>query len=614
MNQIEIAFQPDGKRVTIVNGENILEGAIKGGIDIQAICGGTAICGKCKIIINSEKNAVNPITDDEKRILTQLEIQKGYRLACRTVPKGNVTVEIPLCSRIGKQRLQIEGIEVPVEFDPLIQKVVLKMTPPALQDLRSDAERIMDEVQKILGHNVVIDFNILKKIPHVLRDGNWLVTVTLWNNQKIIDIERGMTFEKNYGVALDIGTTKIAAYLINLYDGRLIAADSIMNPQIPYGEDVVSRITFAAKNPNLMSDIIVEGINQLITSLCEKADVKLSEVYEICAVGNTAMHHIFLHIPSDYLPIAPYVPVVKNSMDIPTEKLKLNIYPYGNVHMLPIIAGFVGGDKVAEILATEIYKSDEMCLTLDIGTNTEIALGNKDDILVCSCASGPAFEGAYIKHGIRASTGAIERIKLDPVTFEVTYKTIDDVKPRGICGSAIIDILSEMFKAGIINHRGRINVSLPTPRIIDKEGEAKFILLWKEETVLEENLAISQEDIKQLQLAKAAMHAGASLLLKNKGIKIDDVAHVFIAGAFGCYVDPEAAITIGMIPNFPIEIIKSVGNAAGTGARMALLSKESRKMAEEIGRKVRYLELVLDPDFTREYAKSMYIPHKDRIS
>jgi uncharacterized 2Fe-2S/4Fe-4S cluster protein (DUF4445 family) len=613
MNRIEITFQPDGKRVAINAGETLMDGAKRGGVDIQAICGGTAICGKCKVIINPEQILINPITDDEKRLLTPLEIQKGYRLACSVIPTGNINVEIPLSSRIGKQRLQVEGIEVPVEFEPNIQKLVLQITPPSLHDLRSDGERILDEVHKILDNEVTLDYNVLHRIPRILRNGNWVVTVTIWNNQKIIEIEPGMTFEKNYCIALDIGTTKIAAYLINLYDGNLVASDSMMNPQIPYGEDVISRIT-RTEESNLLSDLVVNGINKLLESLCEKADVRLNWIYEVSVVGNTAMHHIFLRIPSEYLAVSPYVPVIRTPLNIPAEKLGLDIFPYGNVYVFPIIAGFVGGDKVAEILATEIYKSDEICLTLDIGTNTEIALGNKDDILTCSCASGPAFEGAYIKHGMRAATGAIERIKIDPETFEVTYKTIEDEKPRGICGSAIIDVLSEMFKAEIIDHRGRINTSLSTPRIVKTEDSVNFVIAWKDETILEEDLVIRQEDLKQLQLAKAAMHTGAAILLKNKGLKKEDIAHIFIAGAFGSYVDPEAAITIGMIPDVPIEKIKSVGNAAGTGARLALLSRKSRETAEEIARKVRYLELVLDPDFTREYAKSMYIPHKDRIS
>jgi len=613
MNQIEITFQPDGKRVAINAGETLMDGAKKGGIDIQAICGGTAICGKCKVIINPKQNLINPITDDEKRLLTTLEIQKGYRLACSVIPRESISVEIPITSRTGKQRLQVEGIDVPVEFEPLIQKFGLQITPPSLHDLRSDGERILDEICKVLNIEVSIDHNILPRIPRILRKGNWVVTVTIWNNQKIIEIEPGMTFENNYGIALDIGTTKIAAYLVNLYDGSLVASDSMMNPQIPYGEDVISRITLTEKS-NLLSDLVVGGINQLIESICEKADVKLNWIYEISIVGNTAMHHIFLRIPSEYLAVSPYVPVIRTPLNIKAERLGLNIFPLGNVYVFPIIAGFVGGDKVAEILATGIYKSEEICLTLDIGTNTEIALGNKDDILTCSCASGPAFEGAYIKHGMRAATGAIERIKIDSSSFEVIYSTIEDEKPRGICGSAIIDMLSEMFKTELIDHRGRINTSLPTPRIVNTEDGANFVIAWQEETVLEEDLVIRQEDIKQLQLAKAAMHTGAAILLKNKGIKKEDITKVFIAGAFGSYVDPEAAVTIGMIPDVPIEKTKSVGNAAGTGARLALLSRKSRATAEEIARKIRYLELVLDPDFTREYAKSMYIPHKDRIS
>ena len=618
MRKIEIIFQPDGKRALVEPGTTILDAAKQIAVDLTSICGGKQICGKCKIIV-TEKDRVNAITKNELNLLSNKEIENDYRLACSTKVIDRVVVKIPESSRIGKQRLQIEGIETPVTFDPFITKLAVKIAPPSLEDLRSDAKRLLDALKDTYSlTNLHIDFELLKKLPTVLREGNWTATVTIFDNRKIIDVEPGVTYPRNYGIALDIGTTKIAGYLINLDKGKLLSADSIMNPQIPFGEDVISRITHAITEPEgltQLNEVVIRGINELLESLCAKTGINSNEIYEASVVGNTAMHHLFLNINPKYLALSPYVPVVQGPIDIQSQNVgsgvKLNIHSQGNVHVLPVIAGFVGADHVGVILATEIYKSEEICIAIDIGTNTEIALGNEKDILVCSCASGPAFEGAHIKYGMRAATGAIERIQISPKTFEVNYQTIGNSEPRGICGSAIVDILAELFKIGIINYRGKMNTNIDSPRIRGENKDAEFVIAWNEDTGLEEDISITQEDIRELQLAKAAMFTGATILMKNKGITRDDIQKIFIAGAFGSYIDPKNAVTIGMIPDIPLERITSVGNAAGTGARMVLMSRESRNTANEIARRVRYLELVNDPDFMKEFATAMYIPHME---
>jgi uncharacterized 2Fe-2S/4Fe-4S cluster protein (DUF4445 family) len=388
-----------------------------------------------------------------------------------------------------------------------------------------------------------------------------------------------------------------------------------MNPQIRWGEDVMSRIAYAMDGPSALKNLqtaVVQRINGTLDEFLQKANVKRENIYEMVVVGNTAMHHLFLKLHTRFLGRSPFTPVVRGSVDVKASTLGLNINPNANVHVLPVIAGFVGADCVGCILSTEMYKSDELCFLIDIGTNTEIVIGNKDDIVACSCASGPAFEGAHIKYGMRASTGAIERVKIDPETLEVRYKTVGDVKPVGICGSALVDIVAEMLKAGVINTEGTFNEGLVNSRI--RRGEDRIhelVLAWGEEAETRKDIVITQTDIRELQLAKAAMYTGATILMKKLGITNEDIKRVFIAGAFGNYIDPENARTIGMYPDVPLERIWFVGNAAGSGARLALISRKTRQEAEIISNRVRYFELAADPSFQDEFLKAVYLPHKE---
>lgn len=608
-------FQPEGKRAKCPSGATVLEAARTVSVDITAVCGGLGKCGKCQIIIEAGREDLNPITDNERNLLSEAELSAGYRLACQVLVRRDLVIRVPERSRTGRQRLLIEGVEVPVKLEPYFRKYFVELPKPGLSDLRSDAERLLDALRIKYGlEDLVIEPFVLQSLPSALREAEWKVTVTIWGDRFIIDVEPGDTTNRLFGCAIDIGTTKIAGYLLDLNSGRVLAVDSLINPQISYGEDVISRITYASRGAKELRDLqgaVVEGINRILTSLMDKTGAGSNEIYEMTVVGNTAMHHIFFGINPKYVALAPYPPVIRGSIDVKARDIGVGINPNGNIHALPVIGGFVGADAVAVILATKLYDRDEVCMALDIGTNTEVILGNKDMLMAASCASGPAFEGAHIKHGMRATTGAIESIKIDPETLEVRYKVIDDVKPCGICGSAIVDAVAEMLKAGVIDTFGAFNREVKSPRLRLSESGWEFVIAWGNETATGKDIVITQRDIREIQLAKAAIHAGCMILMHKMNINESEISSLFLAGAFGTYINPESARTIGMYPEIPLSRVHAVGNAAGTGARICLLSKSMRKKAEEIHKIIKYIELAAEPDFQSEFLNSYFLPYAD---
>ncbi|ADC65892.1 ferredoxin [Ferroglobus placidus DSM 10642] len=614
MEKCKIIFQPEGKRGEFPPGTTILDAAREIGVDIEAICGGKLTCGKCQVVIEQGEENLSQMTEDERRLLDKRKAGKNYRLACVTRFYGDVVVFVPEESRGGEQIILKEGVEVSVTIDPAVKKYYLELPKPHLKDDLGDFERILNALREDYGiENVDIDYEVLKKLPDVLRESDWKVTVTIWNDREIIDVEPGYKAENVYGLAVDIGTTTVVGYLTDLRTGKILAIDSMMNPQVPYGEDVMSRITYAMQNPEgleVLNKKIVEGINQILVNVCKEAGIKPEEVSEVTIVGNTAMHHIFLKIDPQYLAVAPYVPAIHRSHDVKARDIGIKIAKGGNVHVLPIEAGWVGADNVAVLIATEPYKRDEMCLVIDIGTNGEIVLGNRERLLSCSAAAGPALEGAHIKHGMRAATGAIERIRIDPETFEPEYKTIGNAPPRGICGSGIIDAAAELYRVGIVKKNGRFNLDLDTPRVRVVDGQPEYVIAWANETAIGHDIVITQKDIREIQLAKGAMCAGAHILMKEMGV--ESVDRVIVAGAFGNYIDKISALIIGLVPDVPVDRIESVGNAAGVGARLALISREKRREANEIARKVEHIKLAVHPDFEREFSMAMYFPHMDK--
>ena len=610
-----VTFQPDGKRGEVSPGMTVLEASMRLGVSLASICGGRGMCGKCRVVIVEGFENLNPPTQAERKNLSEEELRKGYRLACMARVLGDVVVLVPDESRRGRQRLQVEGVETPVELKPAVAKLTVRLQPPSLEDQAGDAERLLAALESQHGlRGLAFRYTALRKLPTALREGEWTATVTVWEGREIIDVEAGETAGRNYGFAVDVGTTKMAGYLLDLNSGRLLSVSSMMNPQIRFGEDVIARITHAMKGWRELRELhetVVEGLNQMLEDACRKAGVSPEEVYEVVVVGNTAMHHLFLGLNPKFLSLSPYTPVISHSVDVQASKLGVGINPAGNVHVMPVIAGFVGADCVADILATGIHESEELCFLIDIGTNTEIVIGNREGLIAASCASGPAFEGAFIKHGMRAATGAIERVWIDHETMELSYLTIDDAKPRGICGSAIVDLVAEMLKAGIVDTSGRMRPEADPRRVRERGGMLEYVVAWGDETATGEDIAVTQSDIREIQKAKAAMYAGASILMRKLGVDVEDIHRVFMAGAFGNYVDPINAMTIGMLPDFPPEIIRHVGNAAGTGARMALLSLDVRRTAERVHRMVEYVELAAEPEFEREYMAALYLPHLD---
>ncbi len=610
----KIIFQPEGKRGEFPEGTTILDAAREVGVDIEAICGGKLTCGKCQVIIEQGMENLSPITEDEQRLLDKRKAGKNYRLACVTKFYGDVVVYVPEESRGGEQIILKEGVELSVAINPAVKKYYLELSKPHLKDDLGDLERILAALKEDYGiENVEIDYEVLKKMPDVLRNADWKVTVSIWNDREIIDIEPGYRVENAYGLAVDIGTTTVVGYLTDLRTGEVLAVDSMMNPQVTYGEDVMSRITFAMQYEDgleKLSQKIIDGLNKILENVCNQAGISPEEVSEMTVVGNTGMHHIFLKINPEHIAIAPYVPALHRSHDVKARDLGLNITKGGYVHVLPIEAGWVGADNVAVLIATEPYKQDEMCLVIDIGTNGEIVLGNREKLVSCSAAAGPALEGAHIKYGMRAATGAIEKIRIDPETFEPEYKTIGNAPPRGICGSGIIDAAAELYRTGIVKKNGRFNLDLDTPRIREVDGNPEYVIAWAEETSIGHDIVMTQKDIREIQLAKGAMCAGAQILMKELGVK--SVDRVIVAGAFGNYIDKVSALIIGLVPDVPLDRIESVGNAAGVGARIALISREKRAEANEIARKVDHIKLAVHPDFEKEFSMAMYFPHMDR--
>ncbi|MHA1694062.1 MAG: ASKHA domain-containing protein [Candidatus Helarchaeota archaeon] len=605
MTKCIITFQPEGKRVEAQINSTVLEIIKACGIDLVSICNGNGKCGKCRILIN-DPTAVNKITLKEKDLLNEDEIKSGYRLACLTRIKSDLIVNIPEESRTGKQKLQVEGIQVQVKINPSVNKFYLELKPPTLDNLSSDYEILENELKNHVDFNKIsININLLKNLAKIIRESNWKITITLWDNE-IIAIEQNNTSDRIFGYAVDIGTTKLAGYLINLKTGTVMAVGSLMNPQIPFGEDVISRLNYL--DAKKLQELICEGINKVLNNLKEKTGIVSSEIYEITVVGNTVMHHLFHGIAAKYLGIAPYSPVIRDSLILEVRNNNLDINPNGKLYSLPLIGGFIGSDTTAVILATRIHKKKDICLAIDIGTNTEVIIGNKDKLFACSCASGPAFEGAHVKFGMRASSGAIEKIEIEPNMLEPKFQTIDNIAPNGICGSGMIDLVAEMLKVGIINIDGIFNKNVENWRIIqDKDGYEYIIVSNDNEN--KKQITFSQKDVNQILLAKAAIHTGIKILMKQYGISKEDIQQFYIAGAFGSHINKESARIIGLFPEINLNKIKFVGNAAGTGARMCLLSKKMKKEAEIIAKSVKYIELGNDPNFQKEFLSSLFIPH-----
>jgi uncharacterized 2Fe-2S/4Fe-4S cluster protein (DUF4445 family) len=605
----KVVFQPSGKRGKVSEGKTILEASRELGVEIESLCGGERNCGKCKIKLL--EGDLLPFTDEEARFITELERTEGYRLSCAAQMKGDVLIYVPEESRMEGRVIRKEVTERHFELKPAVTLHFVELSPPSLQDPLGDFDRLSKALfEKYRLHDLTISYPTLLKVSRVLREGNWKITAAVWMEEEIIDIRPGRV-DEIYGLAVDIGTTTIAGYLCGLRSGKVIATESMMNPQVSYGEDVMSRISYAMTHPEegleKLHRSVISGLNRLIKTITKKSHLPPENIIELTLVGNTAMHHLFLKINPEYLGVAPFPPAIHRSIDVKAADLGIKVNPSANVHFLPIEAGFVGADNVGVLIAEEPHHQDKIVLIIDIGTNGELVLGNRKKLVSSSCATGPALEGAHVKFGMRAAKGAIERIEIDPETLDVGFQVIGNSKAMGICGSGIVDAIAEMYRSGIIDKSGRLNKEASSSRLKNTDGMIEFVIAWKQETAIGKDITITQEDVRNVQLAKAALYTGAKLMMRRLGVeKLDKV---ILAGAFGSTIDPEKAMLLGMFPDCDPKHVNAVGNAAGDGARVALLNKEKRLEADEISRRVAYLELTIEADFQKEFMEALQIPH-----
>jgi uncharacterized 2Fe-2S/4Fe-4S cluster protein (DUF4445 family) len=601
----EIDFEPIGKRIDVAPGTNLLEAARQAGIGLASVCGGEGTCGRCRVTIMTGE--VSAPVDADRRFLSQLELASGQRLACRCHAHSDVKVHVPKASLVTDQRLQVGGVTRQMQIEAAVHAYEIEVPEPTLYDLRSDLDRVIDALETMHGRRKwFAEPAVVRTLPALARRTGWQLTVYARHNE-IVGFEA--PGRKPIGFAVDLGTTKIAGYLVDLETGEELAASGIMNPQIGYGEDVISRMVHATRSDDGSAElarVVREGLNNLIVALAFQAGVSQEQIAEACIVGNTAMTHLLLDLPVHQLAVSPFVAATSTALDVKAREIDLELAAGAYVHILPCVGGFVGADHVAMILGSDLDRKPYVAVGVDIGTNTEIALlkPNEKTLTSASCASGPAFEGAHIRDGMRASTGAIEAVKI--TADGVQIKTIGDAPPVGVCGSGIVDAIAEMYRSGVINHRGRLNRD--APGVHKNEQGYEFILAPAAISGTGRDIVITQADVNEIQLAKGAIASGLETLMIATHTAPEEVQEVIVAGAFGSYLNLDSALAIGLLPRLPNAKYVQVGNAAGVGAKMALLSLKERQRAQHIMQRTGYIELTTQAGFNSRFAMALLFP------
>ncbi len=608
-----VDFQPLGRRVRVVDGTTLLEAARKAGVGLNAVCGGAGVCGTC--VVRIVEGVVSPPNKSEENFLDPGDFDGGYRLACQVEVSGDVLVDVPPKSITAPQRAQIEGRERPVEIDPMVRSFDVHPTLPGLHDLRSDEKRLRESLREEHSlTDVRFDPLVLAEIPPKLRENDWEIRLFVYDGLGSPSVVGAAPIGTHpLGLAVDIGTTKVAAYLVDLETGETLGASGEMNPQIAFGEDVMARIAYAMEGEGRgleLQEAIIQGLQDRVDELCDTCDRGCGEVIEAVLVGNTCMHHLVMGLPVDQLGVAPYVPALSASCDVKARDLGLDIATGAYVHLLPNIAGFVGADHVSMVMASGLHEADQITLGLDIGTNTEVSLAANGRLLSCSTASGPAFEGAHIRDGMRAAPGAIEWVKM--VDGQIEYQTIDSAPPVGVCGSGILDSVAELRRIGVLKENGSMERD-SHPRVRQTGDRPEFVLVPAGEQGALNDIVINRKDVSEIQLAKGAIRAGLEVLLDEAGVELNQVERVVVAGAFGTYLDVRSARAIGMFPPLPLDRFDQVGNAAGIGAKLALLSRRCRAVAEKIAGRVEYIELTTDARFSSAYMDAMGLPDPSAV-
>lgn len=607
MKEIFVKLYPAGETVRVKSGTELRRLAEAVHADFHVPCGGKGRCGKCKVVF--EEGAPNP-TPTELDVLTEAEIEQGYRLGCMAVIYHDAVVYLPSSGHA--ERILTSGVTREIPLNPYFTKRHFRVTEPIVSDLRSDLKRVYDSFDMNLKHTD-LDLSVLRRLGSDLRESNFDLTAVCAAGKPIF-FEHGDTTSECYGVAIDVGTTTLAAYLLDLNTGKQLAVASAVNPQTLVGDDVISRISYSMQSSEGLGALrtsVVNECNRLVKSLADSAGVCLDNIYDFVVVGNTCMTHMFLGIDPQSLAQSPYVPVATQSISAKASDVCIDINPCGKVYVMPSIAGYVGSDTVGVILSTRLHEDDQLTLAVDIGTNGEIVLGSKKRIVACSTAAGPAFEGAHIKHGMRASDGAIDSAWLDEEG--IRFSTVGHVKPTGICGSGLLDVIMCLLKAGIVDSSGRIvdtdeiseSFAYLRDRLRAGERGNEYVLADETETFAGTPIVIVQRDIRELQLAKAAIAAGIQTLMDRLHVSVEDLDRVVLAGAFGNYIRKESAIGSGMLPAVSVSKLHSVGNAAGEGAKLSLLSVDARRDADNIADTVEYVELTTDSGFEERFVDAL---------
>jgi len=627
----KIRFLPHEKEITVPEGTNLIRAAMEAGVHINASCGGEGVCGKCRVLIEE-----GVVQDGLSAKLSDDDVSKGYRQACLSTVTQDLVVRIPVESAIDAsilnrqstprrtariQEMNLEELKEKGLFIPPVEKIYLELPAPSAQDNLPDITRLISFLKlEHDEHRLEVDLSVLRKIPEAIRTADFRVTATLARavrpvdgKTRIINIQAGDTTLDNYAIAMDIGTTTVYGQMIDLSNGKVLAQYGDFNGQISYGEDVISRMVFAEKPGGLakLRDVVVKTINKIIVKLIKRSKVDPENISAITLAGNSTMTQLLLEINPQYIRRSPYVPAATLFPPIKAAVVGIALGDHVAALVYPAVSSYVGGDIVAGVMGSGMYRTEALTLFMDIGTNAEIVIGNKDWLACAACSAGPAFEGGGITFGMRATKGAIEDFSIDPVTYEPMNITIGNVRPKGICGSGLIIMIAILFELGIINSRGKFNRDLETPRIRATEGIYEYVLAWQKDTQIDRDIVLTEIDIENLIRAKGAIYSGAMTLLEEVGLSMVDVERIIIAGGFGSYVDLEKAMTIGLLPETDPDKVMFVGNGSLMGAKMSSLTNRIRQDVVEVTKKMTNFELSETASYMDHYVAALFLPHTD---
>ena len=612
-----VVFQPDGACVEAESGWTILDAARAAGVPVDSACGGEGACGKCKVLVTLGRPGGRP-----GDLVTREEIEQGMVLACQATVEDDLVVEVPLESQRSELKILVGQAALEGKAAggvPLAERVLIRLSPPDQQGNQGDDERLLAVLRARLGDrfgDLSLDLSSLRLLPELGREHGWELEASVgdFDGAGVVFALAPPASETAYGLAVDIGTTTVVVHLINLATGGFVDACAALNEQVSFGADVISRIIHAQEHPDGLRELraaVLGTINRCLQRAAERVGVARDEIIAAACVGNTVMTHLALGIDPSAIRREPYVPAVRSVPVLRAAEAGLEMQAAAPVYFAPCVSSYVGGDITAGVLASAMADSSRLTLFIDLGTNGEMVIGHQDWLMCCSCSAGPAFEGSGLEYGMYATVGAIEKLTYDPTTDRVEYLTIGGARPRGICGSGLVDALAALLRAGAIDRSGRINLGFPSPRVRVRKERPEFVLVWGEEVGRADDISLGEDDIQNLVRSKSAVYAGAATLLDSLGIGVRSVERILVAGAFGNYLDAENAVTIGLLPEVPLDLIRFIGNTAVAGARLCLQGREARRRTEELAGRMTNFELSLHPGYMERYVSGLFLPHTD---